>query len=52
MATKGGPLMVRHVIDGREVLLPADAVLAPPAPKGADAKWLEQQARKPLPGTY
>lgn len=28
MAEQAGPLMVRHVIDGHEVLLPADAVLA------------------------
>lgn len=29
MATQAGPLMVRHVIDGHEVMLPADAVLRP-----------------------
>lgn len=26
---QAGPLMVRHIIDGHEVLLPADAVLLP-----------------------
>lgn len=26
---QAGPLMVRHKIDGHDVLLPADAVLAP-----------------------
>jgi hypothetical protein len=29
--SQGGPLMVRHMIDGHEVLLPADAKLDPPA---------------------
>lgn len=28
MATKAGPLMVRHEFDGHAVLLPADAVVA------------------------
>ena len=29
--TQAGPLMVRHIIDGHEVLLPADAKLNPPS---------------------
>lgn len=44
--TQAGPLMVRHVIDGREVLLPADAELHPKVAK------LEDGMKRPLGGTW
>lgn len=56
MAEQTGPLMVRHIIDGHEVLLPADCTLVPPYPKGLTdketAKWLEEELKKPLGGTW
>lgn len=46
-ATQAGPLMVRHVIDGHEVLLPADAQLHAKTSPGDPLGLTE-----PLGGTY
>lgn len=46
MAKKAGPQMIRHMIDGHVVLLPADAVLAP---KG---ETLEESMKRPLGGAW
>lgn len=46
MGKKSGQQMVRHIIDGHVVLLPADAVLAP------KNETLEQAVKRPLGGTW
>ena len=43
---QAGPLMVRHVIHGHEVLLPADAVFPP------KDETLEESMKRPLGGTW
>lgn len=43
---QAGPLMVRHVIHGHEVLLPADAVFLP------KDETLEESIKRPLGGTW
>ncbi|WP_422375909.1 hypothetical protein [Roseibium sp.] len=51
-AEKAGPMMERHIIDGKTVYLPVGSVLEPPAPKDMTdddaAAWLEVELKKPL----
>jgi len=46
-ATQTGPLMVRHVIDGHDVLLPADAKLCRPLSPND-----KLDPKEPLSGTW